>query len=133
MFPAGIHYRGCGVSGAPSVRAGEIPIDISALANEPWTYVGPNDFLIINGSTFPTGAQSFGGIPFAIPSGPNNYWAAAAAANFRPGTVSLTIPVDVSGVTSFFTLLNTMWGWASAWTARNTSCQRPSPARHSPA
>jgi hypothetical protein len=100
------------VSGTPSVRAGEIPIDISGLANEPWTYVGPNDFLIINGSTFPTGAQNFGGVPFAIPSGPDNYWAAAAAANFGPGTVSLTIPVDVSGVTSVFTLLNTMWGWA---------------------
>jgi hypothetical protein len=100
------------VSGAPCLRAGEIPIDLSGLANEPWTYVGPNDFLIINGSTFPTGAQNFGGVPFAIPSGPNNYWAAAAAANFGSGTVSLTIPVDVSGVTSVFTLLNTMWGWA---------------------
>src|SRR5580658_11073406 len=74
------------LSGAPYVRAGEIPIDISGLANEPWTYVGPNDFLIINGSTFPTGTQNFGGIPFSIPAGPNNYWAGAAAANFGPGT-----------------------------------------------
>jgi hypothetical protein len=100
------------VSCAPALRAGEIPIDISSLANEPWTYVGPNDFLIINGSTFPTGTQNFGGVPFAIPTGPNNYWAAAAAANFGPGVVSLTIPVGVSGVTSVFTVLNTMWGWA---------------------
>jgi hypothetical protein len=100
------------VSSAPSVRAGEIPIDISSLANEPWTYVGPDDFLIINGSTFPTGTQNFGGVPFAIPAGPNNYWAAGAAAGFGPGTVSLTIPVGVFGVTSVFTLLNTMWGWA---------------------
>ena len=100
------------LSGAPYVRAGEIPIDISGLANEPWTYVGPNDFLIINGSTFPTGTQNFGGVPFAIPAGPNNYWAGAAAANFGPGTVSLTIPVGVPGVTSVFTVLDTMWGWA---------------------
>jgi hypothetical protein len=50
---------------AASMRAGETPIDISALANEPWTYVGPNDFLIINGSTFPTGAQILGGLPAA--------------------------------------------------------------------
>ena len=56
--------------------------------------------------------QNFGGVPFAIPAGPNNYWAAAAAANFGPGTVCLTIPVGVSGVTSVFTVLNTMWGWA---------------------
>jgi hypothetical protein len=97
---------------AASLRAGEIPIDISPLANEPWTYVGPNDFIIINGSTFPTGTQNFGGVPFAIPAGPNNYWAGAAAAGFGPGAVSLIIPVGVSGVTSVFTVLNSMWGWA---------------------
>src|ERR1035441_1505932 len=97
---------------AAAARAVEIPIDISGLANEPWTYVGPNDFLIINGSTFPTGNQNFGGVPFSIPASPNNYWAGAAAANFGSGTVSLAIPVDVSGVTSVFTLLNSMWGFA---------------------
>ena len=91
-------------------RAGEIPIDISALANEPWTFVGPNNFIITNGSTFPTGNLNLGGIPFVIPSGPNNYWAGGATAGFGPGTVSLTIPVGVPGVTSVFTLLNTMWG-----------------------
>ena len=92
--------------------ADEKPIDLRALANEPWTYEGPNDFLIINGSTFPTGIRNFGGIAFAIPVEPNNYWAGAAAANFGPGTVSLTIPVGVYGVTSVFTILNSMWGWA---------------------
>jgi hypothetical protein len=88
----------------------EIPIDISSLANEPWTYLGPNDFLIINGDTFPTGSQNFGGVPFAIPTGPNNYWAGAAAANFGPGVVRLTIPVGVSASLLPFTLLNSMWG-----------------------
>jgi len=96
---------------ATTAQAGEVPIDISALANEPWTYVGPNDFLIINGSTFPTGAQDFGGVPFVIPVSPNNYWGAGAAANFGAGTVELTIPVGVAGVTSVFTVMNTMWGW----------------------
>jgi hypothetical protein len=94
---------------AASVRAGEIPIDISALANAPWTFVGPNGFEILNGSTFPTGNQNFGGVPFSIPTGTNNYWAGGAAANFGPCTVSLTIPVGVSRVTSVLTLLNTMW------------------------
>jgi hypothetical protein len=96
---------------AASMRAGETPIDMSALANEPWTYVGPNDFLIINGSTFPSGPQNFGGVPFSIPVSPNNYWAGAAAANFGPGAVSLTVPVGVFGVTSVFTVLDSMWGW----------------------
>jgi hypothetical protein len=91
---------------AGTLRADEISIDISGLANEPWTFQGPNDFLIINGSTFPTGSQNYGGVPFAIPSGPNNYWTGAAAANSGSGTVSLTIPVGVYGVRSVFTLLN---------------------------
>ncbi|MGA2590435.1 MAG: hypothetical protein ABSH32_11000 [Bryobacteraceae bacterium] len=95
---------------AAIVRAGEIPIDIGALVNEPWTYVGPNDFIILNGSTFPTGNQNFGGVPLALPAGPNNYWAGAAAADFGSGTVGLTVPVGVYGVTSVFTLLNSMWG-----------------------
>ncbi|HUE22659.1 MAG TPA: hypothetical protein VMQ86_13325, partial [Bryobacteraceae bacterium] len=84
---------------ASSARAGEIPIDISALVNEPWTFSGPDGAGIINGSTYPTGSQNFGGVPFAIPAGPNNYWEGAAAANFGPSVVTLTVPVGVSGVT----------------------------------
>jgi hypothetical protein len=98
---------------AASAHAGEIPIDISSLANKPWTFSGaPGGAYIYNGNTFPIGAQNFGGVPFAIPTGPNNYWNAAAAANFGSGVVSLNIPVGVYGVTSAFTLLNTFWGWA---------------------
>jgi hypothetical protein len=97
---------------AVAARAGEIPIDISSLANEPWTFSdGPGGATIYNGGTFPIGAQNFGGVPFGIPTGPNNYWNGAAAANFGSGVVSLTIPVGVYGVTSAFTLLNTFWGW----------------------
>jgi hypothetical protein len=96
---------------AVSARAGEIPIDISSLVNEPWTFSDdPVGFAIFNGNTFPTGSQNFGGIPFAIPTGPNNYWAGGAAADFGAGTVRLTIPIGQSGVTSVFTLINTMWG-----------------------
>jgi hypothetical protein len=96
-----------------SARAGEIPIDISALVNVPWTYLPPPcSGGINNGSTFPTGNQNFGGVPLSIPTGPNNYWNGGAAANCGSGTVSLTIPVGVYGVTSAFTLLNSMWGQA---------------------
>ncbi len=96
---------------AVSASAGEIPIDISSLVNEPWTFShDPVGFAIFNGNTFPTGLQNFGGVPFAIPTGPNNYWAGGAAADFGAGTVRLTIPIGQSGVTSVFTLINTMWG-----------------------
>src|ERR1039457_3438937 len=70
---------------------------------------------INNGSTFPTGNQNFGGVPFAIPTGPNTYWNGGVSANCESGTVSLTIPVGVSGVTSAFTWLNTMWGQAGPY------------------
>ena len=100
------------VLAAAPVFAGENPIDLSLVANEPWTFTGPNDYLIINGSTFPVGIQYFGGVPFSTPDSPNNYWGAGAAADFGPGVVSVTIPIGFSGVTSVYTLLNTMWGWA---------------------
>jgi hypothetical protein len=97
---------------AAASAASEIPIDISGLANEPWTFSGaPGGASIINGYSFPVGSQDFGGVPFAIPTGTNNYWNGAVAANFESGVVSLTIPVGVYGVTSAFTALNTFWGW----------------------
>ena len=97
---------------AASARAGEIPIDISALTNLGWTSPFCDGNSIVNGSTFPSGSQSFGGVPFAIPAGPNNYWGGTVAGNCASGTVSLTVPVGVSGVRSVFTLLNTYNGQA---------------------
>jgi len=93
-----------------AAHAGQTIIDISSLVNEPWTFVGPSACAVSNGSTFPTGYQNFGGVPLSIPSGPNNTWLGCAAANYGSGTVSLTIPVGISGVTSAFTLVNSMWG-----------------------
>jgi hypothetical protein len=76
--------------------------------NEPWIFSGPGAY-ILGGSTFPTGTQNFGGVPFAIPTAPNNYWNGGAAADMGSGVVNVTIPVGLSGVTSVFTLLNNMW------------------------
>ena len=45
-----------------------------------------------------------------FPTGPNNAWLGAVAAECGAGAVRLTIPVGVQGVTSVFTLLNSMWG-----------------------
>jgi len=96
------------LTAAASAHDGEIPIDVSSQVNEPWSFVGPAQ--IAGGSNYPTGNQNFGGVPFSIPTGPNNYWNAGAAADFGSGTVRITIPVGIAGVTSAFTLLNTMWG-----------------------
>ena len=92
---------------AALARAGEITVDINSLLNEPWTFQGPAH--IINPSTLPVGDQNFGGVPFTIPTGPNNFRLGAAVAGFRPGTVGLTVPVGVQGVTSVFAPLNTFW------------------------
>lgn len=89
---------------AASARAGEIPIDIRGLVNAPWTYQ------LTNGSGFPTGNQNFGGVPFSIPVGPNNWWSANLATGGGSGTATLTIPVGVTGVTSALILLNTECG-----------------------
>jgi hypothetical protein len=89
---------------AASARAGEIPVDISALVNAPWSYQ------LSNPGTFPTGNLNLGGVPFSIPTGPNNYWSGNQAANGGPDTATLTIPVGLVGVTSAFTLLNTTCG-----------------------
>jgi len=94
-----------------SARAGETPIDISSLVNAAWTSAFC-DNSILNATTFPSGSQNFGGVPFAIPAGPNNYWSGSLAGNCGSGIVSLTIPVGLSGVTSAFTLLNTFRGQA---------------------
>jgi hypothetical protein len=94
--------------GAVVARAGEIPIDISSLMNASWTFSECGSY-IANGDTFPTGNQNLGGVPFAMPTGPENAWLGAVAAGCGAGTVSLTVPVGVPGVTSVFTLLNTFW------------------------
>jgi hypothetical protein len=99
------------VAQAQRGRAGEIPIDVSTLMNLGWTASFCNNS-IVNGSTFPTGSQNFGGVPFAIPAGPNNYWSGSLAGNCGAGTVSVTVPVGVAGVRSAFTLLNTFRGEA---------------------
>jgi hypothetical protein len=98
----------CAPAAVPA-RAAEIPIDISGFVNAPWTFSTCGVGFILNGDTFPTGSQNFG-VPFAIPTGPNNVWLGAVAADCGAGTLRLTIPVDVPGVRSVFTLLNTFWG-----------------------
>lgn len=65
---------------------------------------------INNGSTFPTGNQTLGGVPFSIPSGQNNYWSAYVQGGANP--ITLTIPVGLANVDQIHTLINTYWGQA---------------------
>ncbi len=90
---------------ASTAFAGEVTINVSSVVNEPWTYQ-----TIPNPGTFPVGYQNPAGIPFEISTAPNNVWLGRAAANSGPGTVAVTIPIGVEGVTTVFTLLNTFWG-----------------------
>ena len=89
---------------AASARAGVISIDISGLTNAPWA------FQLLNPSTFPIGNINLSGVPFSIPTGPDNYWSGAVATDTGPGIGTLTIPIGVAGVTSAFTLINTTCG-----------------------
>lgn len=59
---------------------------------------------------YPSGNVTLGGVLFSIPTTGNNFWHSNTAANGGSGTVSLVIPVGISGVTGFDGLLNTYWG-----------------------
>ena len=71
--------------GAHAARAGYQTVDLSGIVNAP--FAGE-----INGTTFPTGAQTFNGVPFAISNvsngvgGFNNFWTGGGSTNAAPGT-----------------------------------------------
>jgi hypothetical protein len=68
--------------------------------------------MLLDGSTFPTGSQPFGGVPFNIPVSGNNVWSADVATGgvLNSGTASVTVPIDVYGATTAYTLINNEWG-----------------------
>lgn len=71
---------------------------------------------MVNCTALPSGSQVFNGQNFDIAgaNGGNNAWFSSAAANNGPGSVSLTIPVNVANVVSAYTLMNTFWGQSGA-------------------
>jgi hypothetical protein len=89
---------------AATAYAADTTVNLSGVANETWC-----GLQFINCSTFPSGAQSYNGISFAIPT-VNNAWFAEQAAGGGGGSVSITIPVNVKGVKTVYTLMNTIWG-----------------------
>ena len=93
-----------------SLRASSlVTVDLSGIANFSWTGSSAGS-IIANGNTFPTGSQTYNGIPFSIPSGTANVWLGNTAAGGGSGTVTATVNPDVSNVVTAYTLINTFWG-----------------------
>ena len=99
---------------ASTAGATSVSIDLSAFANGSWCNVGGGP--MVNCTALPSGSQVFNGQNFDIAgaNGGNNAWFSSAAANNGPGSVSLTIPVNVANVVSAYTLMNTFWGQSGA-------------------
>jgi hypothetical protein len=83
------------------------PINISAKANFNWCSATP-----INCTTYPFGTKSYNGVTFDIPgtATTDNVWSAYQAANTGSEKVSVTIPVNIKGVKTVYTLMDTEWG-----------------------
>ncbi len=99
---------------APAAWAGFQTIDLSGIVNAP--FAGE-----INGSTFPTGNQTYNGVPFDIANvaisggGYNNFWTGGGSVNNAPaGTYSVTLPFsNTLNVTNVYSMINTLWGTTS--------------------
>ena len=63
---------------------------------------------------WPTGQQTFGGVPFVIPTSGANSWASRDAQITGPNPHVLDIAVRSTGVIRVFTLINTLWGSSGA-------------------
>jgi len=88
--------------------ATQTAVNISAEANTTWCG-DPYYPLCCACTTMPSGAQTYDGVAFQIPT-VNNAWFADVAAFGQSGEVSVTIPVNVKNVKTVYTLMNTQWG-----------------------
>jgi hypothetical protein len=79
-------------------------VDISGQANYSWL----PDYL----PGAPTGNVTLGGVPFNIASNAAGHqgWSAQSAGDDPDGRKSITIPINVYGVTDVYTLINTIYG-----------------------
>jgi len=93
---------------AATAFATQTPVDISAQANAPWCGE-PYHGISCNCSALPSGAQTYDGVAFQIPT-VNNAWFADVAALGQSGEASVTIPVNVKNIKTVYTLMNTQWG-----------------------
>lgn len=90
------------------------PVNFSSQAN--FTWLAPETDPDGTTATYfpggPSGSVTLGGIPFKILSNAAGFqaWNGYVASSGRNGTVSITMPVGVYGVTEVYTLINTYWG-----------------------
>ncbi len=92
------------VASANSAAAQFIQIDLSGAYNAGQPTPGAG--------TFPTGAQTLGGVPFDLSTGSKYMWYAGAATGPNPRVLELA--VDLDGVKDVYILMNTAWGKAQA-------------------
>ncbi len=91
-------------------------VDFSNQANFTWGGTDwipePGEPVVVHLPGAPVGVTTLGGIPFNIISNANGKeaWAAGVAAAGLPGTQSITMNMNVFGVTDVYTLINTWWG-----------------------
>lgn len=100
------------VAGAcATAHAQYVTLDFSSQFN-----VSRTGALLLNGPTYPFGAQTLGGVDFAMggSADPNALWAWGSLLNqdgsVAGGTRTLEIDVNVFGVREAYTLINTHWG-----------------------
>jgi hypothetical protein len=90
------------------------PVNFSGQANFTWVapQTDPNGTTAAYFPGGPVGSVTLGRIPFNILSNAAGFqaWNGHVAATGGNGTVSITMPVGVYGVTDVYTLINTYWG-----------------------
>lgn len=94
----------------PYAWAGFQTVDLSGIVNVPFSGE-------INGSTFPTGSQTYNGVPFDIANvaitggGYNNFWTGGGSTTAATATYTVTLTFNnILNVTNVYTMINTLWG-----------------------
>ena len=110
-----------GTSMSASATTVYSPVNFSSQANFTWIapQTDPNGATATYFPGGPSGSVTLGGIPFNITSNAAGFqaWNGHVASGGGNGTVSITMPVGVSGVTDVYTLINTYWGASGVYTA----------------
>lgn len=108
---AGLAVAGCSLlAGGGAAWAAYQTVDMSSIVNVPFS----GEF---NGSHFPTGLNTYNGVPFSIANvstgngGFNNFWTGGGSTFAAAGIYSVTLNFpDVMNVTDAYTMINTLWG-----------------------
>lgn len=94
----------CAGCAAASAQAQFTTVSLATVANARLQTTWPT----FTGVPYPTGAQSWGGVPWSIPTTGNNAWFSKDATG--PNPRSVVIPVNVPQVRTVYALMNTWQG-----------------------